>query len=109
LAFHSGREADHSSPSSAEVKEWVELYLQSPNTPSWRDAQLGGAQWQLYYFYYHAIKYILMRLVHYVTIKKWNLYRYIRYGTKRPWGQVKFSYWFLSNQLSRAHTCRNSY
>jgi hypothetical protein len=23
LAFHSGREADHSPPSSAEVKEWV--------------------------------------------------------------------------------------
>jgi hypothetical protein len=42
LAFHSGREADHSPPSSAEVKEWVELYLHSPNTPSWRGAQLGG-------------------------------------------------------------------
>jgi hypothetical protein len=25
-----GREADHSPPSSAEVKEWVELYLNSP-------------------------------------------------------------------------------
>jgi hypothetical protein len=46
LAFHSAREADHSSPSSAEVKEWVELYLHSPNTPSWRGAQLGGAQGQ---------------------------------------------------------------
>jgi hypothetical protein len=34
------READHSPPSSAEVKEWVELYLHSPNTPSWRGAQL---------------------------------------------------------------------
>jgi hypothetical protein len=43
LAFHSGREADHSPPSSAEVKEWVELYLHSPNTPSWRGAQLGGS------------------------------------------------------------------
>jgi hypothetical protein len=30
LAFHSGREADHSPPSSAEDKEWVELYLHSP-------------------------------------------------------------------------------
>jgi hypothetical protein len=38
LAFHSGREADHSPPSSAEVKEWVEPYLHS--SPSWRDAQL---------------------------------------------------------------------
>jgi len=30
LAFHSGREADHSPPSSAEVKEGVELYSDSP-------------------------------------------------------------------------------
>jgi hypothetical protein len=35
-----GRDADHSPPSSAEVKECVELYLHSPNTPSWRDAHL---------------------------------------------------------------------
>jgi hypothetical protein len=35
-----GREAGHSPPSSAEVKEWVELYFHSPNTPSWRGAQL---------------------------------------------------------------------
>jgi hypothetical protein len=34
------READHSPPSSAEVKEWVELYIHSPNTPSWHGAQL---------------------------------------------------------------------
>jgi hypothetical protein len=39
LAFHSGHEADHSPPSSAEVEEWVETYLHSPNTPSWRGAQ----------------------------------------------------------------------
>jgi hypothetical protein len=32
------READHSPPSSAEVKECVELYLQSPNTSPWRGA-----------------------------------------------------------------------
>jgi hypothetical protein len=42
LSFHSGREADHSPPSSAEVKEGVEMYLHSPNTPSWSGAQLGG-------------------------------------------------------------------
>jgi hypothetical protein len=46
LAFHWGREADHSPPSSAKVKEWVELYIHSPNTPSWCGAQLGGAQGQ---------------------------------------------------------------
>jgi hypothetical protein len=43
----SGREADHSLPSSAEVKELVAVYLHSPNTPSWRGAQLK-AQGQLY-------------------------------------------------------------
>jgi hypothetical protein len=35
-----GREADHSPPSNAEVKEGVDLYLKSPNTPSLRGAQL---------------------------------------------------------------------
>jgi hypothetical protein len=35
-----GREADHSPPSNAEVKECVELYLHSPNTPSWLSAYL---------------------------------------------------------------------
>jgi len=34
------READYSPPSSAEVKKWVELYLHSPNAPSWSGAQL---------------------------------------------------------------------
>jgi hypothetical protein len=35
-----GREADHSPPSSAEIKECVELYIHSPNTLSCRGAQL---------------------------------------------------------------------
>jgi hypothetical protein len=34
-------EADHSPPSSAEVKECVELYLYSPSTSSLRGAQLN--------------------------------------------------------------------
>jgi hypothetical protein len=36
-----GREADHLPPSSVEVKEFVELYLHSPNTPLWRGARLS--------------------------------------------------------------------
>jgi hypothetical protein len=36
-----GREADHSPPPSADVKEWVELYLHSPSTPPWRGAKLN--------------------------------------------------------------------
>jgi hypothetical protein len=43
-----GRDADHSPPSSAEFKECVELYPHSPNTTSWRGAQLKKAQGQLY-------------------------------------------------------------
>jgi hypothetical protein len=35
-----GREDVHSPPSSADVKECVELYLHSPNSPSRGDAQL---------------------------------------------------------------------
>jgi hypothetical protein len=50
LAFHLGREADHSPLSSAKVKEWMELCLHSPNTPSWRSARLGGAQGQVYLY-----------------------------------------------------------
>jgi hypothetical protein len=34
------READHSPPSSSDVKEFVEVYFSSPNTPSWLGAQL---------------------------------------------------------------------
>jgi hypothetical protein len=39
-----GREADHLSPPSAEVEECVEPYLHSPNTSSWRGAQLRKVQ-----------------------------------------------------------------
>jgi hypothetical protein len=42
----SGREA----PSSAEVKECMELDLVFPNTPVWRGAQLSKVQRQLYDF-----------------------------------------------------------
>jgi hypothetical protein len=45
-----GRKADHSPPSSTEVKKCVDLYLHSPNTHSWRGAQLKKAQGQFYIF-----------------------------------------------------------
>jgi hypothetical protein len=35
-----GHEAGHSNQTTAEVKECVDLYLHSPNTPSWRGAQV---------------------------------------------------------------------
>jgi hypothetical protein len=69
LAFHSGREADHSPPSGVEVKEWVELYLHSPNMLSWRGAQLGGAQGQLHlYLYLPVLIYFRLGLL-YVFLK----------------------------------------
>jgi hypothetical protein len=46
------REAGHSPPSSAEVKECMELYLHSSNTPSWRGAYLStGTTLPLLYLY----------------------------------------------------------
>jgi hypothetical protein len=39
-----GREADHSPPSTTEVKAWMELYVHSLSTPSWSGAQLKEAQ-----------------------------------------------------------------
>jgi hypothetical protein len=65
LAFHSERKADHSPPSSAEVKKWVELYLHSPSTPSWRGVQLGEAQGQLYL---HLILSNLLQLCYYENV-----------------------------------------
>jgi hypothetical protein len=49
-----GREADHTPPSSAEVKECVELYFYSPNTSLWRGAQLKstGTTSLLLYLYF---------------------------------------------------------
>jgi len=44
------READHSPTSTAEVKEWVELYIHSPNMPSWHGAKLQKKKGQLYLY-----------------------------------------------------------
>jgi hypothetical protein len=49
-----GREADYSPPSIVKVKECMELYLYSPNTPSWRGAQLKEAQGQLCLYLYRS-------------------------------------------------------
>jgi hypothetical protein len=44
-----GREAHHSPPSSAEIKECVELYLHTTSTPSWRGAQLKEKHMENFY------------------------------------------------------------
>jgi hypothetical protein len=57
------------SPSgSAEVKECVQLYLHSPDTPSWRGAQLKKAQGQLYLYLYLIIIIIIVVVVVVVII-----------------------------------------
>jgi hypothetical protein len=47
----SGREADDSPPSSAEVKKYVELYLHSPSTPSLRGDPLRKKHRYTFTFY----------------------------------------------------------
>jgi hypothetical protein len=80
-----GREADHSPPSNAEVKEWVELYLHSPTTPSWRGVQSGGAQGNFTFTLYRTdsisqfeveisckIKFVSFEIDHYLLIRHWS-------------------------------------
>jgi hypothetical protein len=68
------REVGHSPPSSAEVKECVELYLQSANTPSRRGAQLKHRN--NFTFYWYSYRSRSSNLVHMVTDTKrtrWGL------------------------------------
>jgi hypothetical protein len=62
-----GHEADHSPPASVKVKEWVGLYLHSPNTPPWRGAWLKKAQGQLYLYLYW-----IKGVPDYKKTKDWN-------------------------------------
>jgi hypothetical protein len=62
-----GHEADHS-PSTAEVKECVKLYLHYPNTSSWR-AQLKKSQGQLYLYLYFFTIIIIIIIIIIIVIK----------------------------------------
>jgi hypothetical protein len=72
----SGRKADHSPPSSAEVKEWVELYLHS--IIRLHDAVLIKARGQLYL-------YLLPFTPHHSTPFRQNLH------TQRQWVPLRLS------------------
>jgi hypothetical protein len=50
-----GCEADHSPPSSAEVKEWMELYLHFLNTPSWLGVQSKHRDNFTFTFYFFVV------------------------------------------------------
>jgi hypothetical protein len=51
LAVHSGREVNHSPPSGAGGRGVGGAVPPLPHAPSWRDAQVGGAQGQIYLSY----------------------------------------------------------
>jgi hypothetical protein len=55
-----GREADHSPPSNAKVKECVELYLHSPGMSSWRGAQLKHRDT---FNFYHVVIIFISKLM----------------------------------------------
>jgi hypothetical protein len=57
-----GRDADHSPPSSAEVKYEQELYLLSPLVPPWHVAG------QLYFLLSHVVTLLKCEQVHCVNI-----------------------------------------
>jgi hypothetical protein len=76
------REAEHSPPSSAEVKGWVELYLYSPNTPSWRGAQLR-----------HRDKFIFTLLS--ILMRDFGLSR--RWRFEVFWVETRYMLWLDTN------------
>jgi hypothetical protein len=50
-------------------------YLHSPNTPSWRGAQLGGAQGQLYLHFAHGYSLLFWwLLIYYFALILWNIF-----------------------------------
>jgi hypothetical protein len=63
-----GREADHSPPSSAEVKECVEIYLHSPNRPSGRGTQLKHRD-NFTFILFHTFSYIYHAVTKTLQIK----------------------------------------
>ena len=67
-----GRGVEHPHPSSAEVKERVELYLYSPSGPSW---PVLGWNLPLYHIIYHIISYHIVSyhiisycIIYYITL-----------------------------------------
>jgi integral membrane sensor domain MASE1 len=64
----SEREADHSPPSSAEIKAWGELYLHSPNMPWWCSAQLKAETTFLLHQIWASLstQCILIKLINYL-------------------------------------------
>jgi hypothetical protein len=66
-----GREADHSPPSNDEVKERVELYLNSRNMPSWRGALLKHRD-KFTFFTFIKWTFIIIIIIIFVLIFLWK-------------------------------------
>jgi hypothetical protein len=98
-----GREADHSPPSSAEVKEWVDLYLHSPNTSSWRGAELSTGTTLLLSSSYLTLLSNILSVLH--THSRTLLPAWLREG--RRWnfnGHIQIKMIWLSHFRSRITT-----
>jgi hypothetical protein len=81
-----GRETDHSPPSSAEIKVCVELYLHSPNTPSWRGAQLKQRD---YFTFTFTFTFYSLPYIYGTEIKCKNRVK------NTGWGQNRMKSWKL--------------
>jgi hypothetical protein len=91
-----GRETDHSSPSSAEVKEWLELYLHSPNTPSWHGARLKKPNFT-FTFYFIFSRYSSVGIVTRLLA-----------GRSRFWGSIPNGGWEFSSSPPRPDRFRGT-
>jgi hypothetical protein len=68
-----GSISDHLPPSSTEVKEWVELYLHSPNTPSLRGFQLKHRDNFTFYLYIKFFPHcLLLRFIIYQNMHSYS-------------------------------------
>jgi hypothetical protein len=105
-----GCEADHLPPSSAEAKEWVELYFHSLRTPSWRGDQLKHGNnytftlyathdWTLIVILWHATIWESRGTPYSPAIQQWLL------NVKRDLGVSFCVEETLSSYLVRRKTC----
>jgi hypothetical protein len=91
-----GREADHLPPSSAEVKERVELHIHYPNTTSWRGDQIK-----------HKDNFTLLYVTFLCFIKKLSVSRMFAYGQEsHVWGVSRsFRTGYLERELQMVELC----
>jgi hypothetical protein len=102
-----GCEAHHSPPSSAKVKEGVELYLHSPNTPSRCGAWLKKAQGQLFYMAQLTVTNLIFSrpmFLDWWTMKRFQVGRRWEYKTYKILDNTKDTFMTGSCAISNFHS-----